>query len=105
MLDARERPCLANGCATLGNDAGQPDVAADGNSHAALLEYVAVQINLGGLIGENPAGQAAERRERRVSFVPGTEPAFRVEMKRINEHKPAIGAFRFDTGFQMPVGP
>ena len=103
LFDARERPRLADGRAALRDDAGKFHVAADGNRHAAFLEDVAVQINLRRLFGKSSAGEAAENRQRRVGFVPRAQPAFGIEMKRVNEREPAVRALWFDAGLQMPV--
>ncbi len=56
LLDPGQRPGLADRRAALGNHARQLHGAADGNRHAAVLEDVAVQINLRALLGEIAAG-------------------------------------------------
>ena len=81
----------------------QPHLAADGNGHPAFVKNLAVQIHLGRLLAEIAAGQPAEHRQRRISFVPGLEPRFAVQVERVNEGQPAVGLAGLDAGFQMPV--
>ena len=103
LLDLGEGPRLADGRAALGSHAHQLHVAADRDRHAAFVIDLAVQIHLGRLLVEIAAGQPAEDRQRGISFVPGSQPRFAVQVERINEGQPAVGLAGLDLGFQMPV--
>ena len=74
LLGLRDGPCVADRSAALRNDAGQFDVAADGDSDATVLKHITVEIKLGALLGMIAAGQTAENRRRRVGFVPCAQP-------------------------------
>src|SRR5674476_685444 len=103
LFDARQRPRLADGRAALRNHAGQRHFAAHRNGHAAVCKNFAVQINLRERFGKTAAGEAAIDRHCGITFVPRSQPAFRVEMKRINEGQPAVHVFFCDAGFDRPV--
>jgi len=90
LLDARKRPSIADGRTALRDDAGQFHLAADGDCHATIFKNVTVQINLCRLFGKNATRQTAEGRQRCISRIPRTDPAFRIQMKWINEYEPAI---------------
>ena len=87
----------------LGNHADEFDVAANADRYAACLKHIAVQINLRDLLAVIPAGQSAQHRQRRISFVPTPQPALGVQMERVGKDQPAIGLLRTDARFQMPV--
>jgi len=103
LLDLGEGPRLAYRRAALGSHPNQVHGAADRNRHAAFVIDLAVQIHLGRLFAEIAAGQPAEDRQRGISFVPGFQPRFAVQVERINESQPAVGLTGFDAGLQMPV--
>jgi len=74
LLGFRNGPCVADRSAALGNDAGQLDVAGDGDGDAAFLKDIAVEIKLGALLGMIAAGQTTENGRRGVGFVPLAQP-------------------------------
>ena len=79
------------------------NVAAHGDRHAALLEHIAVQIELGALLVGSAAGEPAQHRQRRVCVVPAPQPGFAVEMKGIHEGQPAVGLAGVDARFLRPI--
>jgi len=59
LFDAGQCPSLANGRAALRNDAGQRDLAAHGHRHPAVLEHLAIEIDLRERFGQIAGGQPA----------------------------------------------
>jgi len=74
LLGFRNGPCVADGSAALGNDAGQLDVAAHGDGDATVFKHVAVEIKLSALLGMIAAGQTADDWKRGVSLIPCAQP-------------------------------
>src|SRR5262249_19061024 len=79
------------------------EIAADGNGDAAFLENFSIEIYLGALLVEIAACQPTHHGQRRISLVPGPQPALAVDVEGINERKPAIALRRFDARFELPV--
>lgn len=103
LLDLSQGPGIADGRAALRCQAVERNLPADRQSYPALLENLTVQIDLGQLLAKVAARQAAQDRQRRVSFVPGFKPGLAVEMERIDERQPAISLARLQTGLQPPI--
>src|SRR5260370_15449105 len=74
-----------------------------GSPLGGLLPHLAIEINLGPLLRGVAGGQAARNRQRRVSFVPTSQPGFAIEMKRIGKSEPAVDLFGADPRFHVPI--
>lgn len=103
FLDPGDGPGFTDGCASLGNHAIQGDLAGEIDRHASFLQDFSVQIYLGiGLIA-SPAGKSSYHRHTGISLVPTAQPAVRIHMKRIGEHKPAFGFLFRDPRLLDPI--
>lgn len=84
-------PRLANRGASLGDNAGQADSAADGDGHGSFVINTIVQVNLSSLFGIIAAGQATQSGQGSISLVPAFHPMLGIQGKGIREHEPPIG--------------
>src|SRR5437016_12203930 len=103
LFHFRERPGIADRSTALGDHTGEMDLAADGNGDAAFFEYLAIEINLRGLLGEIAAGESAQHRRGRIGLIPGAEPALAIQMERIDKSQPTIGLIGFDACLETPI--